>query len=106
MTRAQAKNSVLLGSFPSAAVVMVLAPLFLVVKDSRGHDWLFWPFLAAIPFSIVAGIFGFIFSFEQSLTRRGRALLFAVNGASLCFGFYLIFTVWRGLNEWSGFHQF
>ena len=106
MTRAQAKRSVLLASSPSAVVVIAIAPLFWVVKDSPGYDWLFWPFLAVIPFSIVAGVFGLILSLEQSLTRGLRSLLFALNGASLCFGLSLIITLWRGLTALGCLHQF
>jgi hypothetical protein len=106
MTRAQAKRSVLLANSPSAVVVMLLAPLYLVVKDSQGNDWPGWLFIAAIPFSILAGVFGLIFSLEQSLTGRLRSLLFGLNGASLSFGLYLIITLWRGITAWGGFHQF
>lgn len=106
MTRAQAKRSVLLANAPSACVVAVFAPLFWRLKDGPGPDWWFWVFLAAIPFSIAAGLLGFLFSLERSLTWRWRSVLLALNAAALCFGFYLVITMLQGLKAWGGLRQF
>ena len=105
-TRERAKRSVLLTSAPSAFIVTVLAPLFWVMKDRSGHEWLFWVYLGVIPLSVVVGLLGLLFSLDRSLTRRLRIVLVTLNVAALCFGPFIFITLLRALGEWKGLRQF
>jgi hypothetical protein len=68
----------------------VIAPLLWAEKDGSEYAGLFLLFMAAIPFSIVAGLAGCVFSLDRSLPRRVSGFLFALNAGSLWFGFYLV----------------
>jgi hypothetical protein len=106
MTRAEIKWSVVLMSLPSALIVTVGMPMFWMLKDSSGHDWLFWIFVGLVPVSFVAGLLGSLFAFERSLARGVRACLFLLNGSSAVFGLYLAITLVQAVTAWRHYHSY
>jgi hypothetical protein len=102
MTRTQAKIATLLTAFPSLVVVVILAPLFWLIGDRSGYDWLFWVYVLSIPVGFVAGICGLFFAFQSFLTRARQVALCAVNGASMSVAVYWAVQLWKGITALKG----
>jgi hypothetical protein len=102
MTRAQAKIATLLTALPSLAVVVILTPLFWLIGDRSGYDWLFWVFVLSIPVGFVAGGCGLFFAFQSFLARGQRVFLCAVNCASMSVALYWAVQLWKGMTALGG----
>jgi len=102
--RWETQSASLLTSAPSAFVLAVLWPAWLLTRDLVIPEpgWLALIPWLCLPLPFIAGFFGLLFSFQSCLRVPLRLLLVAINCGSLVFGSWVVISVWKWLASLNG----